>query len=64
VWYGRTDVLVPPTHGDWLVAHVPGCLVRVDDNSGHLGVDPELEIAENIAWLRDGAAPTGARSPE
>jgi pimeloyl-ACP methyl ester carboxylesterase len=60
VWYGRADVLVPPGHGDWLAAHVPGCLVRVDDDSGHLGADPELEIAENVAWLRDGIPPGGA----
>ena len=60
VWYGRTDVLVPPSHGDWLAANVPGCLVRVDDHSGHLGADPELEIRENVAWLRDGVPPPGA----
>ncbi len=59
VWYGRTDVLVPPSHGDWLAANVPGCLVRVDDHSGHLGADPELEIRENVAWLRDGVPPPG-----
>ena len=60
VWYGRTDVLVPSSHGDWLAAHVPNCLVRVDDDSGHLGADPELEIRENVAWLRDGVPPPGA----
>lgn len=60
VWYGRTDVLVPPSHGDWLATRVPGCLVRVDDDSGHLGSDPEREIAENVAWLRDGVPPSGA----
>jgi pimeloyl-ACP methyl ester carboxylesterase len=61
VWYGRTDVLVPPTHGEWLAANVPNCIVRVDDTAGHLGSDPETEIAENVAWLRDGVVPSGAR---
>lgn len=60
VWYGRTDVLVPPAHGEWLAANLPGCLVRVDDDSGHLGADPEREIEENVAWLRDGVPPPGA----
>jgi pimeloyl-ACP methyl ester carboxylesterase len=63
VWYGRADVLVPPSHGDWLAAHVPGCLVRVDDDSGHLGADPERELAENVSWLRDGVPPAGSRAP-
>ena len=62
VWYGRADVLVPPSHGDWLAANVPGCLVCVDEESGHLGVDPEREIAQNVAWLRDGVPPDGAAS--
>jgi pimeloyl-ACP methyl ester carboxylesterase len=59
VWYGRTDVFVPPAHGDWLAANVPDCVVKVDDVAGHLGTDPEREIAENMTWLRDGVAPPG-----
>ena len=61
VWYGTTDVLVPPTHGEWLAANVPGCLVKTDDVAGHLGSDPEREISENMFWLRDGAPPAGSR---
>jgi pimeloyl-ACP methyl ester carboxylesterase len=60
VWYGRTDVLVPPAHGDWLGANVPNCVVKVDDVAGHLGTDPEREIAENMTWLRDGVPPPGS----
>ena len=37
-----------------LAANVPGCVVKVDDTAGHLGSDPEQEIAENLGWLRDG----------
>jgi pimeloyl-ACP methyl ester carboxylesterase len=60
VRYGRTDVFVPPAHGDWLAANVPDCAVKVDDVAGHLGTDPEREIAENMMWLRDGVAPPGS----
>jgi len=63
VWYGRTDVLVPPSHGDWLAVNVPGCVVRVDVGSGHLGADPEQEIRDNVAWLREGTPPPGAVAP-
>jgi pimeloyl-ACP methyl ester carboxylesterase len=59
VRYGSTDVLVPPAHGEWLAENVPGCVVKVDDVAGHLGADPEQEIAENMRWLRDGVPPPG-----
>jgi pimeloyl-ACP methyl ester carboxylesterase len=57
VRYGASDVLVPAAHGAWLGAHVPGCVVKIDKTAGHLGEDPEREIAENVAWLRDGTPP-------
>jgi len=60
VWYGATDVLVPPAHGEWLAANVPGCLVKIDGEGGHMGTDPEETIAENMRWLRDGVPPPGA----
>ena len=63
VRYGATDVLVPPAHGEWLAANVPGCVVKVDDDAGHLGSDPEQEITEHVLWLRDGAPPAGSRPP-
>lgn len=59
--YGVTDVLVPAAHGEWLAANVPGCVVKLDDDAGHLGSDPEREIAENMRWLRDGVPPPGSR---
>jgi pimeloyl-ACP methyl ester carboxylesterase len=61
VRYGITDVLVPPAHGEWLAANVPNCVVKVDDDAGHLGSDPEQEIAEHVRWLRDGIPPAGSR---
>ena len=49
VQYGRTDVLVPAAHGDWLARHVPGATVRVDDETGHMGADEDIE--REYAWL-------------
>jgi pimeloyl-ACP methyl ester carboxylesterase len=60
VRYGETDVLVPAAHGVWLAAHVPGCIVKVDGDAGHLGGDPVAEITEHCRWLRDGVAPEGS----
>ena len=59
VRYGSSDVLVPPSHGEWLAENVPDCVVKVDDVAGHLGSDPEQEITENVRWLRDGVPPPG-----
>ena len=44
-------------------ANVPGCIVKVDEVAGHLGSNPEAEIAENVRWLADGIAPDGSRAP-
>jgi pimeloyl-ACP methyl ester carboxylesterase len=57
VRYGATDVLVPPAHGEWLAAHVPGCVVKIDGEAGHLASDPVAEIGQHIRWLRDGTPP-------
>ena len=63
VRYGLTDVLVPPAHGEWLAANVPGCIVEVETSAGHLGANPEEQIAIDVRWLSEGIAPEGARSP-
>jgi pimeloyl-ACP methyl ester carboxylesterase len=63
VRYGLTDVLVPPQHGEWLAANVPGCIVEVGTSAGHLGSDPEEQIASDARWLRDGVAPDAAHAP-
>jgi pimeloyl-ACP methyl ester carboxylesterase len=47
--YGRTDVLVPAAHGDWLAAHIPGAEAWVDEEAGHLGDDGTVE--RDMAWL-------------
>lgn len=49
VWYGRSDVLVPAVHGQWLAANIPGAQVRIDD-LGHLG-DPDESTRLRYGWL-------------
>jgi len=49
VKYGRTDVLVPPAHGDWLAAHIPDAEVWVEDGLGHMGDDATVE--RDMAWM-------------
>jgi pimeloyl-ACP methyl ester carboxylesterase len=62
VRYGMTDVFVPPAHGDWLAANVPGCIVKINDAAGHLGENQKQEIAENARWLSAGVVPEGSRT--
>ncbi len=62
--YGLTDVLVPPAHGEWLAANVPGCVVEVEDAAGHMGANPEEQIASDVRWLREGIAPEAAHTPQ
>ena len=47
--YGRQDMLVPAAHGDWLAAHVPDAIAWVDDGSGHMGNDAQIE--RDLGWL-------------
>ncbi|HET6951008.1 MAG TPA: alpha/beta hydrolase [Acidimicrobiales bacterium] len=35
-FYGADDVIVPPAHGEWYVARVPGASLRVVAGAGHL----------------------------
>jgi pimeloyl-ACP methyl ester carboxylesterase len=47
--YGRQDQLTPASHGDWLAAHVPGAIAWVNEATGHLGSEEEME--RDLAWL-------------
>ncbi len=47
--YGRSDVLVPAAHGDWLAAHIPGVTAWVDDVAGHFGDDSTID--REYTWL-------------
>jgi pimeloyl-ACP methyl ester carboxylesterase len=59
VTHGAQDASAPLAHGEWLAAHIPSAELRISETGGHLPEDPEVEIAETMAWLRD-AAPTSA----
>jgi pimeloyl-ACP methyl ester carboxylesterase len=47
--YGRTDVLVPAAHGDWLATHIPGAIAWVDEEAGHMGDDSTVD--REYTWL-------------
>ena len=47
---GDGDRVVPPAHGEWLAANVPGCESRIDDAHGHLTLVHDL-IPEVHGWL-------------
>lgn len=53
IWWGAQDVLVPPQHGEWLAATVPGAVVRVDTGGGHMS-DPDRDVVILNRWLLDG----------
>jgi pimeloyl-ACP methyl ester carboxylesterase len=48
VWYGPDDVLVPPAHSQWLLAHIPHA-ERCQLPHGHMLDEPELDAICN--WL-------------
>jgi len=47
--FGRTDNLVPPSHGDWLAAHIPDAIVAAHDAAGHGGDDADVERV--YSWI-------------
>lgn len=51
--YGRNDTLVPAAHGDWLADHVPNVVTRVNEGTGHIGDDNDIE--RDMAWLAGSA---------
>jgi pimeloyl-ACP methyl ester carboxylesterase len=52
--YGMADVLVPPSHGEWLAGRMPAAEVRVHP-LGRLG-DPDADLVEQLGWLTEGTA--------
>jgi hypothetical protein len=43
--------MVPPTHGAWLAAHIPGADVVVEAGEGHLP-NPEAVLERMVALVR------------
>ena len=48
--YGATDVLVPPSHGEWLAAHIKHATVVVDERGGHLST-PDQRLDRLSAFV-------------
>jgi pimeloyl-ACP methyl ester carboxylesterase len=47
--YGIRDVVIPPGHGAWLGAHIPGAEVIVDHSAGHM---EDLDaVRRSLEWL-------------
>ena len=38
IWQGGQDLMVPPSHGHWLAAHVSGATSHFDPDEGHLSI--------------------------
>jgi pimeloyl-ACP methyl ester carboxylesterase len=55
VWWGSKDVLVPPSHGEWIARTVPNAVTRVDHSGGHQA-DPDTHIQTLYPWLINGIA--------
>ena len=52
VRYGSRDVLVPAAHGAWLGSNVPGAIVVMEEDQGHMG---DLDdIGAKTRWLVTG----------
>jgi pimeloyl-ACP methyl ester carboxylesterase len=53
LFYGDADLMVPPTHGAWLEAHVPGAVTHRHKDEGHLSIYVEYidELAEVLSDL-------------
>lgn len=50
LWQGRQDLMVPPAHGEWLAAHLPGVEAHLSDADGHLTLG-EVRVGTMHAWL-------------
>ena len=63
--YGVQDVAAPVGQGRWLAAHIPTVQVWESQTGGHLPEEPEVEIAQTLAWLtgQSGAQRVGYPTP-
>jgi pimeloyl-ACP methyl ester carboxylesterase len=55
VWQGGVDLMVPPSHGEWLAAHLPHASTHLLPDEGHLSIalgHTEQMLAEVAATIR------------
>jgi len=55
LWQGVHDLMVPPDHGRWLAARIPGVEAHVSEDDGHLTL-LSLRVPEVHAWLLERAS--------
>ncbi len=51
LWQGHQDLMVPPTHGEWLAKAIPGVDARILPEEGHLTLMLN-RVADTHQWLK------------
>jgi len=59
VWQGDLDLMVPASHGRWLVEHLPSAQARTPIGHGHISLVTEYR-GEILEWLLGGWSSTTA----
>ncbi|HVA29973.1 MAG TPA: alpha/beta hydrolase [Gaiellaceae bacterium] len=54
LWHGDHDLFVPPAHGRWLTARIPGVDARLSGEDGHLTLEAH-RVPEVHRWLLERA---------
>ena len=54
IWQGHADLMVPPSHGEWLAGRADGAEVQLSPEDGHLTL-LEHRVAAVHEWLLAGA---------
>jgi pimeloyl-ACP methyl ester carboxylesterase len=54
IWHGTEDRMVPYSHAEWLVSHIPGAVLKRADGEGHLSVASEA-VPDIVAFLAGAA---------
>jgi pimeloyl-ACP methyl ester carboxylesterase len=51
LWHGEQDQAVPPAHGRWLAANVPGVEAHITPDDGHLTLAGDELVDISLDWL-------------